>query len=179
MALGLRQNIRNSRIVFSFMRKRKTTIIFIISVLLIALGFFGLSFFRKPISEKPEKTLPKETEKAPQLSVEELKKKLLKNAKPSPAGPDDLIIIESEKKGSYERPSFEITYQKPFDLFLISLYDKPLAEVRKEAENALLEKAEGQLDTLCQLNVLLGSPRFVSGGEILKNPESLNICLRR
>jgi len=161
------------------MRKKKITIIFIILVLLVASAFLGLRFFEKPTPEKPETIPPKElTPEESQLLIKELKEKLLENAKPM-IGSSDFIVIESEKKGSYERPRFEITYQKPFDLFLISLYDKPLAEVRKEAENALLEKAEGQLDTLCQLNVLLGSPRFVSGGEIMENPESLNICLRR
>lgn len=164
---------------FPFMRKRKLIIIFIISILLIALIFLGLSFFRKLVSEKLEEVLPEKVEKAPQLSPEELKEKLLKDAKVSLSGPDILIILESEKESSFGGPRFSIQYQALFDLFHISLLDNPLAEVRKEAEEALLEKAEGQLGTLCQLNVFLGSPRFVSGGEIMENPESLNICSPR
>jgi len=155
---------------------KKTIIILIVITLFTVLVFSGLRFFSKP---QPGKRKEIETEiiKEPTpLTLQELKEKLLKGAEVSLSGPEVLIVLESEKEGSFGRPRFSIQYQVLFDLFHISLYDKPLVEVRREAEEALLEKAEGQLDALCQLNVLFGSPYFISGDEILENRESLNIC---
>lgn len=162
------------------MRRKKITIIFIILVLLVASAFLGLRFLKKPAPEKPETIPPEEvTPEESQLLIKELKEKLLKDAEISPSGPDVLIVLNSEKESSFGGPRFSIQYQTPFDLFLISLYDKPLTEVRKEAEQALLEKANGKLDILCQLNFLVSSPHSVRGDEIIENRESLNICKNR
>ena len=155
---------------------KKTIIILIVITLFTVLVFSGLRFFSKPQPGK-QKEIETEIIKEPTpLTLQELKEKLLKGAEVSLSGPEVLIVLESEKEGSFGRPRFSIQYQVLFDLFHISLYDKPLVEVRREAEEALLEKAEGQLDALCQLNVLFGSPYFISGDEILENRESLNIC---
>lgn len=160
---------------------KKKTIIFIIIITIIVLTlsfYFGIKFFDRLAQEKGRiRPIIPEEEKPKPLTVEELKERLLKDAEP--IVPDILLVLESEKEGAYGNPRFEIEYQKPFDLFLISLLDKPLDEVRKEAEKALLEKAGGELEALCQLNVLVSSPYFVSEEEIVENPEVLEICLTR
>ncbi|MFH1451368.1 MAG: hypothetical protein ABIF89_02050 [bacterium] len=110
------------------------------------------------------------------LTPEELKEVLIEQAAPSESGPDVLIVDKSEQEGLYGNPRYEIQYQEPFDLFLISILAKPIEEVRIEAENALLEKAEGNLEALCQFNVMISSPSFITEGQVIENPGKLNIC---
>jgi len=114
----------------------------------------------------------------PHKTPDEVKGDLIKNAEPSESGQEVVIVEESEEEGLYGNPRFEIQYQEPFDLFLISILARPVEEVRKEAEQALLEKTGGELEALCQLNVMISAPNFITEGEPILNPEKLNICLK-
>ncbi|MFA4889902.1 MAG: hypothetical protein WC628_10095 [Candidatus Omnitrophota bacterium] len=110
------------------------------------------------------------------LTPEETKELLIKQATPSESGPDVLIVVRSNQEGLYGNPRFEIQYQKPFDLFLISILARPMDEVRKEAEEALLGKTGKNLNSLCQLKVMTTAPNFIAEGQVIANPEKLNIC---
>lgn len=159
------------------MKKERTITIIIFIVLgALVLVFLGTRFFDELLLKKPEIISP--PEKKSELQIRELKGKLLEDAEPMIGGAS-LLVIESKEEGLYGDPRFKIQYQQEFDLFLIGLYDIPLSKVREEAEQSFLEKADGKLDILCQLNVLVSSPYSVRGDEIIENRESLNICLRR
>ena len=108
-----------------------------------------------------------------------IKEKILRNAESIDSSSDILLVAKSEEQGLYGNPKFEIQYQPQFDLFLITLLDKPLEEIREKAEQALLEKSGGEINKLCQLPVLISSPHYVREDEIIENPRILNICQNR
>jgi hypothetical protein len=65
----------------------------------------------------------------------------------------DVNIAENEK--------YEIQYQKPFQLFLITILSAPFEEIRVKAEQDFLTSLGIDQSHACKLHVIVGTPNFV------------------
>ena len=57
--------------------------------------------------------------------------------------------------------SYEIVYQKLYDIYIIALLKRPIEETRKEAEREFLRIANADLAVACSLQVKVVVPAYV------------------
>jgi lipopolysaccharide export LptBFGC system permease protein LptF len=87
------------------------------------------------------------------ITPEEAKKNVISQMKK--ANEEDTVLI-------IDRQGYQILYFRQSDQFLISVLKSPFEEIKQEAEKEFLRITQANKKILCQLNVVITTPRFAN-----------------